>query len=290
MQYNVGLEAAEAILNQKNDSKQTSNKKESQSLKHFLQDNESILVRVPDLTSSVFPYQSHSYYVNENEKILPSVCHKVKGEEDLYDKAFKVLIKEVSPLYKENIEEWKIQRNIAKRFEPKNRFQFGFYKLEDGSPVIIDVAEKYAESIISSMKQLGANLYNFPITITRTGTEQNSSYSIMPYLNPLDEEQQKHFNETASQSFNADLFVQTLYFKNEEQQLRDLVKMGFDVTKLGYNPPKETISAPAQETPAQDVSSEANDMIESYASGEEDPFTAMGIDFNQASADRKSVV
>ncbi|QST02756.1 hypothetical protein IMZ31_19595 (plasmid) [Pontibacillus sp. ALD_SL1] len=232
----------------------------------YLDDGESIVVRVLDASNTAFPYRAHS---DHTTKIPPHTCHQEKGEkEDLYDKAAKVLIDEavshLDPKIKnfddqseEAKENYKRVRKESNRFEAKNRVKFGFINLKDGQPVIIDLAEKFAKQLILGFEKHEDKIDRNAFEITKTGVEANTTYGLeRVLLDELSEEQKKHWDASEGKTFDKSLIDNTHFYRDEEQQLKDLVTMGFDVSRINLEAPEGVTAAP-QEDVQQEVTQEA---------------------------------
>ena len=231
MTKKFGIDAVESAATQQGKGKNA---------KVYLKDGDSIIVRIPNLQTCASHYMAHSDFKCE---IRPFACDKEKedGSEDVFDKASKYLLDLAAARYKDRKEgdapdpDWV----FGKRLAPNMRMQFGFYNLSDGQPIIIDLAKKYGDKILAQIKKAGNKIDQYAYEITRHGAESNADYSIQPYLDDLTQVQQGHF-EASVVPFDTSLYYSSLFFKDEEKQLKDLVKMGFDVRLIGYEPPSSS--------------------------------------------------
>lgn len=231
MTKKFGIDAVETAANQQGKGKNA---------KVYLKDGDSLIVRIPNLQTCASHYMAHSDF---KCKIRPFACDKEKedGSEDVFDKASKYLLDLAAKRYKDRKEgdepdpDWV----FGKRLSPNMRIQFGFYNLADGQPIIIDLAKKYGDNILAQIKKAGDKIDKYAYEITRRGAESNADYSIQPYLDDLTQVQTEHF-EASTAPFDTNLYQSSLFFKDEENQLKDLAKMGFDVRLIGYEPPVVT--------------------------------------------------
>lgn len=53
----------------------------------------------------------------------------------------------------------------------------------------------------------------------------------------LSDTQTQNFEATQGQVFNQELYSAVLFQKSDEQMIKDLIKVGFDVTRIGYEVP-----------------------------------------------------
>lgn len=266
MTNNLGLTALKNVLggnNKENNNSDNGNRVQNK----YLKDGESLIVRIPNIETCVFFYEAHSDF---EEKIRPHACHKINNKEDLYDKAAKVLIKEAAPHWKKgDKEKYKEIRQYSNRFESQMRYKFGFYDLENGEPIIIDVSKKFGDTIVKQLEKHTNKINKFAFEISREGAETNTNYTLMPYIDDLTDEQNNYFETCGEKDFDTSLYNKTLYFKNETQQLNDLEKMGFDVSRIGHTPtgnvtPDETAqeSTAEKQQPAENSSDDSIETID----------------------------
>ena len=253
MTKKYGIDALKSAVNEQERGK-------GKNAKVYLENGESMLVRIPSLETCCSHYMAHSWF-NEHDKknsILPFACEKEKGEghEDVYDKAASYLLAEAKKRYNpETYVKGKSKPDpdflFGKKLEPSMRMQFGFFNLADGKPVVFDLSEKYGKKILAQIEKAGTKINQFAFEITRLGTDSNTDYSLSAYLDDLTKEQTEHFN-ASSVPFETSLYESSLYFKPEDKQLQDLVKIGFDVTKIGYAVPVASATTQVDETEGYD--------------------------------------
>jgi hypothetical protein len=244
MTNHLGLDAFESEMeNADRKGKKDQNKQNqgegNKSIKRYLKDGETMLVRFPNVQTGIYTYKSHSDFEAE---IRPHACYKMKGEEDLYDKAAEVLIKEAATFWRQgDKDKYKEIRSYSNRFEDKPRVILGSYDLETGEEILFDLAGKHAKPIVEVLKENRDDLHETPFKLKRSGTNQDTNYTLMAVkLNKLTEQQQEHFNN-AKEEFDTALYEKSLFYKNEQSQLRDLEKMGFDVSRLNGEQPTTSV-------------------------------------------------
>jgi len=250
MNNNLGLDAFETEMeNADRKGKKDQNKNQGEgnkSAKRYLKDGETMLVRFPNVQTGIYTYKSHSDFETE---IRPHACYKMKGEEDLYDKAAEVLIKEAATYWRQgDKDKYKEIRSYSNRFEEKPRVLLGGYDLETGEEILFDLAGKHAKPIIEVIKENKDELHETPFKIKRSGGNQDTNYTAMVVkLSKLTEQQQEHFNN-AKEAFNTELYEKSLFYKNEQSQLRDIEKMGFDVARLNGEVPVPVVETKTETT------------------------------------------
>lgn len=231
---NLGISAFNKSFEQVN-SKEKSNKSENNNIKRIMESGDTILVRFPSPDSGVYTYQSHNAFVDDDHRILPNACHKINGVDDLYDKVAEYLVKEANKVWDpENKEPYKVIRQKSNQFEPKLRALIGGYDVDTGEPLILDLAGKYAKSVIDVIEESKDDLHETPFKIKRSGAKAETNYQVLPMrLNKLTDAQKANF-ENAPGEFDPKLFEGALYFKSEEDQLADIKTMAevldFDVS------------------------------------------------------------
>lgn len=238
MTKKYGIEAMKHRINEQERGK-------GNNAKVVLENGDSMLLRIANLSTCGNTYLAHSWY-NEHDKknsVLPFACDSEKGEghKDMFDLAAEYLLAQAKKRY--NPDTYVKGKStpdpdflLGKKLEPSLRYQFGFFNLADGKPVIFDLSKKYGEKILTQIEKAGNKIDQYAYEITRTGSESNTDYSITPYLDDLTNEQAKHFSEVGNE-FPTTLFESSMYFKPADKQLQDLTNIGFDVTNIGYSVP-----------------------------------------------------
>lgn len=187
------------------------------------------------------------YFAHSAFKIFYTTVHQ---EGDLYCKARKLIFaeadKEQDAKKKEDLME------MAKLLKPAPRYLFGFVLLEGdgaGEQIILDLTKKQAKTLIASIKKNAAKIGKKAFEIEKIGTGTDTSVTITSLdLEDLNEAEAKRFHEWEGKPFDFENFENVFSVNSEEQQLDDLRKLGFDITKLtgGATPEeKETLDEAA---------------------------------------------
>ncbi|SHF34202.1 hypothetical protein SAMN05444392_11625 [Seinonella peptonophila] len=79
-----------------------------------------------------------------------------------------------------------------------------------------------------------------PFKISKIGQDTDTTVTLVPVMNvnALLDTQKSNFEATAGQKFNYDLFSKVLFVKSEEHMIKDLTKIRFDVTRIGFEVPE----------------------------------------------------
>ena len=181
-------------------------------------------------------YDAHSVY----QVFYTTPCLKDGNTKDMYDLAVDVLWKEAKAAEAEGDEDkYEKLKDQAVALMPSERFLVGFFSMETGQPVIVDVTKNQAEVIIGAMKKYKTQAQTFRFELWKTGQKRDTKVGLDPILDPMSEKDQKRFDELKGKSFDFDLFEKCLYIKPEEEQLEDLHKFGFDLSKIGKELPNK---------------------------------------------------
>lgn len=187
-------------------------------------------------------YKAHSAY----KAFYTTPCIKeATGKPDLYDLACNMLYSDAEALEKAGASEEEVKevRDKAYQLLAKKRYLVGFVNLNDKQPIIIDLTENQGKTLIAEMKKKGKKLEKYPFILSKEGSGQATKVSLDIVLydpdeddeDPLTPEQRKNFEETKDFKFDFDLFEKVLKVNDEEQQVKDLLRFGFDVSRLGIN-------------------------------------------------------
>lgn len=127
----------------------------------------------------------------------------------------------------------------ASKYKPRQRFAMGFIDLDTGEPIVVDVSKNQAQAIHASIKKNEKKLGKKAFELSKEGSGKNTVVSLMPEdLEDLTDEQRKNF-DNAPKEFDASLFEGLSYEADENDMLKSLTQAGFDVTKIGYEVPKD---------------------------------------------------
>ncbi|SHE67661.1 hypothetical protein SAMN05444392_102334 [Seinonella peptonophila] len=214
--------------------------------KRNLKSGESVLVRIPSLTDFV-EYKSHGgYFLSKNHQIYNSACLAHINGDDPFDKAVKELYKDLNQL--EDVKEkhnYKPEGHdqlskLIYDLKAKPKILFGFFTLESGDEIVIEFTRKQGKALASQIQEYGESVYTVPFKLSKMGEKTETTVMLTPVMNitSLNETQKSHFEATAGQVFNQELFSKVLYTKSDEQMIQDLTKIGFDVTRIGFEVPE----------------------------------------------------
>lgn len=128
----------------------------------------------------------------------------------------------------------------ASKYRAKQRFAMGFYDLDSGEPIIIDVSKNQAQAIHGAIKKYEKKLGKLAFELSKEGSSTSTTVSLTPVLDmeeDLTDKQRANF-EKAPAEFDKSLFEGLWYEADEAEQIELLDKAGFDVTLIGYERPK----------------------------------------------------
>jgi len=122
----------------------------------------------------------------------------------------------------------------AYKYKPKQRFALGFIDLDSGEPIIVDLSKNQAQAVHGEILKRQERLDQYAFELTKQGQSMNTtvSLSLIPVLDDLTDKQQKNF-ENAPEEFDMSLFEGLLYEADEDEQIENLVRAGFDVNLIG---------------------------------------------------------
>lgn len=144
---------------------------------------------------------------------------------------------------------WKYHKDLSKdfndehgkqasNFRAKERFALGFFDLDSGQPIIVDLSKTQAQLIHSIIVKYEKRLGRLAFELTKSGNPAqptSTTVSLSPVLDleeDLTPEQKKNF-DAAPEKFDHELFNGLLYEANEEEMIDSLVKVGFPVNLIG---------------------------------------------------------
>lgn len=122
----------------------------------------------------------------------------------------------------------------AYKYKPKQRFALGFIDLDSGEPIIVDLSKNQAQAVHGEILKRQERLDQYAFELTKQGQSMNTtvSLSLIPVIDDLTDKQQKNF-ENAPKEFDMSLFEGILYEADEDEQIENLVRAGFDVKLIG---------------------------------------------------------
>lgn len=184
-------------------------------------------------------YDAHSVY----KTFYTTPCTKADGKDDLYDKAADMLFADIraeQDAGKLTDEQAKEKRKHAAQLLPKSKYLMGFLNLDNGEPFIVEITENQGNAVIDLIEKYAKHADKMAFELFKTGSSTKTVVNLSPVLDidDLTKDQKANFQKAvdAGTKFDEKSFGQLFKFKDEKEQAKDLVKFGFDVTRLGYNP------------------------------------------------------
>lgn len=178
-----------------------------------LKSGTSVKVRVPSAEDIVEVWM-HSVY----DVFLSTPCMK----NDYYDQAAEILYKDAKGQPDEQAKE---TRRIAGLLKAKPRYLMGFFNLDNGQPIIIDLSKKQAQGVLAPINKYEKKLDKLAFELSKTGSGQSTTVTLNVLIDPdedLNDEQRKHFDETAGKPFPEEIYGNCLYTKQPAEQLEDI--------------------------------------------------------------------
>lgn len=183
-------------------------------------------------------YDAHSVY----KTFYTTPCTKPE-KEDLYDRAADLLFADV----KAEVEAGKLTEDQAKekrkhaaQLLPKSKYLMGFLNLENGEPIIVEITENQGNAVIDLIEKYAKHKDVMAFELFKTGSSTKTVVNLSPVLDQddLTKDQKANFEKAVANKtvFDEEAFGKLFKFKDEKEQAKDLVKFGFDVTRLGFNP------------------------------------------------------
>lgn len=217
----------------------------------YLKSGDEYTVKVPGLNMiSEYVYGSFSKGIYSFVAENPS-AKSPKGFPTEYltpfDKAWKH--------YKDQSDDWQDEMaQEANNYRATRKFTIGFYDLESGEPIMIEFTRNQANAVVDTIKQYEKRLNQFAFSLKKTGkgTSTAVSLSLIPILDDLTDKQQKNFEELPN-DFDASNFDGLHYVMSDEEQLETLQRVGFDVSLIGLEAPKEDEKGSGEDVDAGDL-------------------------------------
>src|SRR5690625_2813917 len=128
----------------------------------------------------------------------------------------------------------------ASKYRAKQRFAMGFFDLDSGEPIIIDVSRNQAQAIHGAIKKYEKRLNKLAFELSKEGSGTSTTVSLTPVLDmeeDLTEQQRANFDKAPAE-FDMTLFDGLLYEADEDEQIELLIQAGFDVSLIGLEKPK----------------------------------------------------
>lgn len=135
--------------------------------------------------------------------------------------------------HKDLSEEWTDEHSQeAGKYRAKQRFAMGFFDLDSGEEIVIDVSKKQAQALHGAIMKNEKRIDTFAFELAKEGSGTDTVVSLMPMLDDLTGEQQNNFDE-APEGFDTARFDGILFEMDDDEQIEKLVELGFDVSLIG---------------------------------------------------------
>jgi len=204
----------------------------------FLKSGDSIKVAI--LSAEDFgEYLQHGGFTLSNKyQVYNMPCLKHQGKPDLYDKAVPLMYQDAEEAEKagdkQKAEELRL---LAGELRAKKRMLFGFVDLSTGEQIVVDVTKGQGENLVDTILEYEDSITEMPFLLEKKGSKANTVVSLSPIVNmkKLTATEKANFEAVKGTQFDQTLFEKIFYVKPEEQQIQDLIKIGFDVSRIGVN-------------------------------------------------------
>lgn len=152
------------------------------------------------------------------------------------------------------------ESNEAYKYKPKLRFALGFFDLDSGERIVIDVSKDQANAIRKPLLKQ-AEKGKLGKVAFELEKEDGGTVSLTPIvdLDDLTAKQRENFNK-APEEFKIEDFHGVNFEADDEEMLRRLVHAGFDVTKIGYEIPKPKAEGEAGESAGEAIDIDSDDL------------------------------
>lgn len=225
----------------------------------FLKSGESIKVAI--LSAEDFgEYMQHGGYTLSNKyQVYNMPCLKHLGKPDLYDEAVPLMYNDAKEAEKagdkQRAEELRL---IAGELRAKKRMLFGFVDLETGEQIVVDVTRGQGENLVDTILEYEDSITEYPFLLEKKGTKANTTVTLSPIVNmkKLTKTEQANFEAVKGNKFDQSLFEKIFFVKPEEQQIQDLIKIGFDVSRIGIDP--DYVPQPVEQQQTKEEQEEVN--------------------------------
>lgn len=122
----------------------------------------------------------------------------------------------------------------AYQFRPKQRFALGFFDLDKGEEIVIDLSKAQARGVMSTIERYGERLNGMAFELEKSGEGLKTQVTLMPVLDldyDLTEDQRKNFDK-APESFDHSKFEGLLFESDDVDMAKKLVQAGVDLAIL----------------------------------------------------------
>lgn len=167
-----------------------------------------------------------------------------------WDKAWKY--------HKDLSKDWTDQHGVeASKYRAKNRFAMGFYNVETGEQIVIDVSKGQAATLHETIKKFEKRLSTTIFELEKSGQGTATKVSLTPLFpddEAITEKMQANFDK-APEQFDVTKFEGILYEMDDDEMLEKLHEAGFDLSLIGEQLPNKD----GEQTKADESNSEEED-------------------------------
>lgn len=187
-------------------------------------------------TADLMSFDSYGIFKQVNSFVAENPSKKSKAGNPVdnltpWDKAWKYYADKSEKFGDDDSQE-------AYKYKPKQRFAMGFFDLDSGEQIVIDVSKKQAQALHGAITKNEKRLETFAFELAKEGSGTNTIVSITPMLDDLTDEQQKNF-DNAPKEFDQSKFEGILYEMSEDEQIEKLIEAGFDISLIGLEAPSK---------------------------------------------------
>lgn len=192
---------------------------------YSLKSDTSVKVRVMN-TKDIAKVMMHSVY----QVFYSTPC----SGNDHYDTATSLLYDDAKNAATEK--EAEEIRKQAGQLRAKPRYLCGFVNLETGQPIIVDLSFNQKTVVSNVIKKYEKRLDRIAFELAKTGSGTATVVSLSPVIDmeeDLTDKERANFEKSDGLEIPREYFTKSLYVKKPEEQIEDLKKFGFDVSRLG---------------------------------------------------------
>jgi hypothetical protein len=125
----------------------------------------------------------------------------------------------------------------AYKYKPELRYALGFFDLDSGQRIVIDVSKKQAKTLRDAIVEFADDLGETAFKVSKA---TGGAVALTPVLSTkkLTDEQRENFDNAPSE-FKIEDFHGILFEMEDAEQIEKLVGQGFDVSQIGLEAPKQ---------------------------------------------------
>ncbi len=120
----------------------------------------------------------------------------------------------------------------AYKYKPELRYAMGFFDLDSGERIVIDVSKKQAQTLRATIVKFEKKISKIAFTVEKATGGAVSLTPVIDMDEDLTDKQRENFGK-APEEFNIEDFHGILYESEEEEMVEALKRVGFDVSLIG---------------------------------------------------------